>query len=139
MLRALLTAFTLAAAAPAPATAPAATTSEQVVRAAQSGDRALMERLKGARVTLKGRPAQAGTLTGDLREFVLVTGPDFKLAGGASGFEVVLRVPAKLTPPKLPELIDAAGTIAGFEEPAHEEGVPGRVAWRPIIAVDFLK
>lgn len=137
MLALLITA--LLQAAPAPATAAAAPSAEQIARAAQSGDRALMERLKGSRVSLRGRTSQPMRKQGDFREFVLVTGPEFPLGGVPTGFEFVLRVPAKLTPPKLPDLIETSGTLAGFEERAEADGTPGRVAWRPIIAVDFLK
>ena len=135
--------ITAAPAAAAPQAAPVTGTSvpaaEQVARAAMSGDMAQMQRLTGAHVSLRGKTARALRKTKAYRDVLLVTGPDFKLGEIPSGFEFVLRIPNQLVSGPLPDLVETTGTVAGWQDRAHEEGTPGRVAFRPIISVDFLK
>lgn len=120
-------------------TAPARTTvtANPAVRAARAGDVPEMTRLKGSQIQLQGKQLRAYRNTKAYRDFLVFTGPDFKLAGVESGIEILIRVPATLKKDKLPDLIDATGTLTDFEPrpDSDDEGL----RWMPVVTVDFLK
>lgn len=120
---------------PEPVTAP----SDDIVRAVRKGDQALMRRLTGTSVTLRAKRNRPLRILQDYSEFVAVTGPDFKLAGGRSGIEVILRIPNRLLTAEPPDEITSSGTITGFELMGPPSGTPGAISWVPVISVDFLR
>lgn len=121
--------------APDPITAPNAA----ILSAVRQGDQALMRRLTGTPVTLRAKRSRPLRIMQDYTEFLALTGPDFKLAGGRSGIEVILRIPNKLLTAEPPDEITSSGTITGFELMGEPTGAPGAVSWVPVISVSFLK
>lgn len=121
--------------APDPITAP----TDAIVSAVRKGDQALMRRLTGATVSLTARRSRPLRIMQDYTEFLALTGPDFKLAGGRSGIEVILRIPNRLLTAEPPEDITSSGTVTGFELMGEPTGAPGAVSWVPVISVSFLK
>jgi hypothetical protein len=117
---------------------PAPADSEALIEAARRGDENIMRRLTGTPVTLQGRLSRTLRETDDYVDVSVVTGPDFKLAGTRSGFEVVLRIPRTLAPDPMPQIISSSGVLTGFEPPGNP-AEPNEIAWTPIITVDFLR
>lgn len=120
---------------PDPITAP----TDAIVSAVRKGDQALMRRLTGSTVSLTARRSRPLRILQDYTEFLALTGPDFKLAGGRSGIEVILRIPNRLLTAEPPEDITSSGTVTGFELMGEPTGAPGAVSWVPVISVSFLK
>ncbi len=128
---------------PAPRAAPATTVvsrrtaipAAEAISAAQLGDVPAMNRLKGSKINLRGKHLRTYRETKAYRDFLILTGPDFKLAGAESGVEVLIRVPTTLNPDKLPELIDATGTLSDYE--SRPDG--NSLHWMPVITVNVLK
>lgn len=125
-----------AATAQAPTQPTEALSPEQAaLSAATRGDRQTMERLKGSAVTLQGRIQRTLRTTKAYRDIIVLTGPDFKLGGAQSGYELIVRIPASFRPEKLPPLIDASGTLTDFEPRRKGEGLQ----WMPVVTISFLK
>ena len=124
---------------PAPVTSPVspkpAIPAHEAISAAQLGDVPLMNRLKGSQVQLQGKQVRTYRDTKAYRDFLVLTGPDFKLAGTRSGVEVLIRVPTSLRADKLPDLIDASGTLTDYESRPEGDGL----LWMPVVTVSILK
>lgn len=118
-----------------PAMAAEPTPEKAAVEAARKGDVPSMNKLKGSSVSLTGRLKEPFRTTKAYRDFLVATGPDFKIAGGQSGIEVLIRVPATLRADKLPDLIDATGTLTDFESRPQGD----RLLWMPVVTISFLK
>ncbi len=112
-----------------------ASAAEAAVTAARSGNVAEMERLRGAEISLQGQTQSVLRDTKAYRDVLVVTGPDFKIAGGETGFQFILRIPRSLNPDELPPMIDASGSLTDFEPRPDGE----RLQWMPVVTIDFLK
>ncbi len=115
--------------------------SGDVLDAASQGNETSMRRLTGQPISLTGRPESLLRESVNYREFIVWTGPDFRLGKSASGFDVVVRIPTSIAPDKLPELIQAEGQISDFVradtiDHSHENS---RVKWMPVITITILK
>ena len=105
------------------------------LEAARTGNVEEMRRLRGSSVQLRGEMVETLRDTKGYVDIVVLTGPDFQIAGGESGFEIVVRIPATLRAEELPPLIDASGQITDFEPRRMDE----RLHWRPVVTIDFLR
>ena len=105
------------------------------LEAARTGNVEEMRRLRGSSVELQGEIVETLRDTRSYLDIVVLTGPEFKLAGGESGIEIIVRVPRTLRAEELPPLIDASGQITDFEPRRMDE----RLHWRPVVTIDFLK
>lgn len=124
----------------APAAAdPVTSPTEALVTAVEKRDEALMKRLTGSTVTLQAQTRRSLRIGEGYSDVLVVTGPDFKLAGGRTGLELILRIPNRLLPAAPPAQLATTGTVTGFELREPADGAPGRAVWVPIVTVSILK
>ena len=118
-----------------PTVAPDLSPEEAVALAAERGDIEAMRELQGTQLRVEGRSSIVLRDTHAYQDIVLLTGRDFRLAGGRTGFEVVVRVPASLRVETTPPIMDVTGVVTDFEPRVRGE----RLIWSPVITVSFMR
>jgi hypothetical protein len=108
---------------------------EALSLAIERGDVEAMRGFQGHELRVQGRQSIVLRDTHVYRDIVLFTGRDFRLAGGQTGLEVIVRVPAGLAVTTEPPIMDVTGVITDFEPRVRGE----RLVWSPVITVSFLR
>jgi hypothetical protein len=121
---------------PAPVPPLPKSTESEVIGAAASGDPELMRRLVGRAVELEGRATGTIRDTKAYRDFLVTTGPNFRLGGGELAVEVIVRVPTQLNMRDIPPNFRLEGNITDFE-PQPREGQ--LIHWLPVVTISTLR